>query len=159
MRHQVLKTTPATSTRMARVHLKHGISETRLAKALWHRGFRYRLNYRRLPGSPDIAITKYKIAIFVDGEFWHGFDWIHRREKLKTNRDYWIAKIEENIARDARNDRRLRALGWLPIHFWERDVKADLTGCVETICDTVQEQIIALHDESLSSMPDDEGSS
>lgn len=146
MKHQTLKTTPAVSARMAKVHLKRGAAETALAKALWHSGYRYRLNHRKLPGSPDIAVTRYKVAIFVDGEFWHGYDWIRRRERLQSNRDYWIAKIEENIARDARNDALLRTMGWLPVHFWEREVKQDLAGCVEAVCDAVQEQVIAQHE-------------
>ena len=63
---------------MSRVHLKQGKAEVLLAKRLWHLGFRYRLNDKRLPGSPDIAILKYNIAIFVDGEFWHGQNWEKR---------------------------------------------------------------------------------
>ncbi len=69
MKHRKLETTPEVSKRMAKVHLKRGRAETLLAKKLWHEGYRYRLNYRKLPGSPDIAITKAKIAVFVDGEF------------------------------------------------------------------------------------------
>lgn len=118
---------------MSRVHLKHGKAETMLAKALWHSGYRYRLNYKKLPGSPDIVITKLKIAIFVDGEFWHGYDWEARKSKLKANREYWIEKIEENIARDRRNDARLKAMGWTPVHFWEKEIKKDLAGCVQVI--------------------------
>lgn len=147
MKHQILKTTPAISRRMSHVRLKRGTAETLLAKALWRLGYRYRLNDRRLPGSPDIAIGKYKLAVFIDGEFWHGYDWIHRRERLRSNRDYWIAKIEENIARDARNDCLLRAMDWRPIHFWEREVKRDLPGCVDTVCDAVREQIVAFHED------------
>ena len=71
MKHLKLETTPEISHRMANVSLKRGIAETKLAKALWHYGFRYRFNWKSLPGSPDIAIRKYKIAVFVDGEFWH----------------------------------------------------------------------------------------
>ena len=93
-----------------------------MAKRLWHLGFRYRLNDKRLPGSPDIAILKYNIAIFVDGEFWHGQNWEKRKPKLKRNREYWIAKIEENIARDIRDDKALRAQDWYVIHFWEKEV-------------------------------------
>lgn len=125
--------TPEIRKRMSRVHLKHGKAETMLAKTLWHSGYRYRLNYRKLPGSPDIAIPKYKIAIFVDGEFWHGYDWETRKTKLKANREYWIEKIEENIARDRRNDMCLEALGWVPVHFWEKEVKKDLMGCIRVI--------------------------
>ena len=125
--------TPETRKRMSRVHLKKGKAETMLAKALWHRGVRYRLNYKALPGSPDIAITKFRIAVFVDGEFWHGFDWDNRKAKLKSNRDYWIAKIEENIDRDSRNNALLEDMGWIVLHFWEKDVLKNLENCIEKI--------------------------
>lgn len=138
MKHQKLSTTPEISKRMANVSLKGGKSETALAKALWHEGIRYRKNYRKIPGSPDIAITKYKIAIFVDGEFWHGHDWKNRKEKLKSNKEYWIEKIEENIERDKRNDRLLKEQGWIPLHFWEKEVKKDIEGCVARIIDAMQ---------------------
>ena len=137
MKHRELQTTPEISKRMASVHLKKGKAETVLAKALWHRGVRYRLNYRKLPGSPDIAITKHKIAVFVDGEFWHGHDWDNRKARLKSNRDYWIEKIEENMARDKRNDDLLIADGWTVIHFWEKQVLKNLESCVDTVIRSV----------------------
>lgn len=118
---------------MSHIHLKRGKAETILAKALWHSGYRYHLNYKKLPGSPDIAITKYKLAVFVDGEFWHGHDWANRRQKLRSNREYWIEKIEENISRDRRNDALLKGMGWTPVHFWEKEIKKDLLGCVRAI--------------------------
>lgn len=123
---------------MAKVSLKGGKSETILAKAIWNEGIRYRKNYRKLPGSPDIAITKHKIAVFVDGEFWHGENWEERKKKLKSNRDYWIEKIEENIARDKRNDNLLIEMGWEPIHFWEKEVKKELDMCVNRIIESVR---------------------
>ena len=129
---------PETRRRMAHVHLKKGRAETILAKALWHHGFRYRLNYKQLPGSPDIALTKYKVAVFVDGEFWHGKDWPTRKERLKSNRDYWIEKIEENMARDARVDEQLHSKGWIPLHFWEKDVLKNLDSCVETVIRVIE---------------------
>ena len=139
-------TTPETSKRMSHVHLKQGKAEVLLAKRLWHLGFRYRLNDKRLPGSPDIALLKYNIAIFVDGEFWHGQNWEKRKPKLKRNREYWIAKIEENIARDIRVDQDLRNLGWEPIHFWSKDVLSQLDSCLEDIgemiCQRKAEMII-----------------
>lgn len=138
MKHKQLTTTTEISKRMANVSLKGGKSETTLANALWHTGIRYRKNFKELPGSPDIAITKYKIAIFVDGEFWHGEDWENRKEKLKSNREYWTEKIEENIARDKRNDALLKDLGWTPLHFWEKEVKKDLDGCVNRVIDLMQ---------------------
>lgn len=125
---------------MANVSLKGGRTETLLAHALWHAGIRYRKNYKALPGSPDIAITRYKVAVFVDGEFWHGEDWENRKKKLKRNREYWIEKIEENISRDKRNDSLLKEMGWIPIHFWEKDVKRDLDMCVHKVVDAVQTQ-------------------
>ena len=131
-------TDAATSRRMANVKLKHGIDEVAIAKALWHKGYRYWLNRKKLPGSPDIAIQKYNIAVFVDGEFWHGFDWENRKTRLKRNREYWIEKIEENIKRDARVDDELRSMGWTPIHFWSKEVKKDLAGCVNQIEDTIR---------------------
>ena len=122
-----------TSKRMSNVKLKHGDAETALAKALWHAGYRYRLNYKKLPGSPDIAITKYKIAIFIDGEFWHGYKWEEKKTKLKRNREYLIEKIEENIDRDIRVDKELIKIGWMPVHFWSKDVKKDVGRCVKDI--------------------------
>ncbi len=140
MKHRKLETTSDISRRMGNVHLKGGFAETVLAKALWSKGVRYRKNYKKLPGSPDIAITKSKVAVFVDGEFWHGENWDERKKKLKTNRDYWIEKIEENMARDRRNDQSLIAMGWIPVHFWEKEVMNDLQGCVNKVVDAVQIQ-------------------
>lgn len=137
MKHQKLITTPEISKRMAKVHLKGSKAEVSLAKNLWKHGVRYRKNYKKLPGSPDIAILKHHIAVFVDGEFWHGKDWEIRKASLKTNRLYWIEKIEENIARDKRNDSLLIEMGWLPIHFWEKDVNKKLDICVNKILEEI----------------------
>ena len=126
-----------TSERMANVKLKKGTAEQMLAKELWKRGFRYWLNRKSLPGSPDIALKKYNIAIFIDGEFWHGFDWENKKTRLNRNREYWIEKIEENITRDNRVDRELRALGWIPIRFWSKEVLNDTERCVCDIEDLV----------------------
>lgn len=134
--------TPETRKRMSRVHLKQGKAETLLAKALWHKGYRYRLNYKKLPGSPDIVMTKHKIAIFIDGEFWHGHNWENRKRRLKRNREYWIEKIEENMARDKRNDALLTQQGWTSVHFWEKEVLKNLQGCVEEVEEIVVAQIV-----------------
>ena len=139
MKHPKLITTPEVSKRMSRVRLKRGIAETMLAKSLWHSGIRYRCNYKKLPGSPDIAITRHHIAIFVDGEFWHGKDWEKRKARLKSNRDYWIEKIEENMARDQRNDQELRSLGWTVIRFWEKEVKKDVDACASMVIHAIVE--------------------
>ena len=126
-------TTPEIRKRMSKVRLKNGKAETILAKRLWHEGYRYRRNYKKLPGSPDIALTKYRVAVFVDGVFWHGENWEERKTKLKHNREYWIEKIEENIARDRRVDLQLKDMGWMPIHFWEKQVLKHTDDCVVTI--------------------------
>lgn len=131
-----------TRKRMSHVKLKGGKAETTLAKALWHRGYRYRKNDKRLPGSPDIAILKYHIAVFVDGEFWHGKDWETRRDRLQRNREYWIEKIEENMARDIRNDQMLVQSGWTPIHFWEKEVIKNLSVCIDEIEEIIISQLI-----------------
>lgn len=133
MKHQQLKTSPEISKRMAHVKTKKNSAEVMLAKSLWHRGYRYRLNYKALPGSPDIALTKYRIEIFIDGEFWHGKDFEQRKTKLKNNKDYWIEKIQENINRDIRDDKLLRQMDWYPIHFWSNDVIKYCNQCVEEV--------------------------
>lgn len=144
MKHQKLETTPEISKRMSHVRLKRGKAEVALAKALWRSGVHYRYNYKNLPESPDIAITRYKIAIFIDGEFWHGYDWENRKQRLQRNRDYWIEKIEENMERDARNDALLEEMGWKVIHFWEKEVKKDLGLCVEAVFSILKERIISI---------------
>lgn len=125
--------TPEIRKRMSKVHLKNGKAETILAKRLWHEGYRYRRNYKKLPGSPDIALTKYRVVVFVDGEFWHGENWEERKAKLKHNREYWIEKIEENMARDKRVDSQLQEMGWATIHFWEKQVLKDVDECAKDI--------------------------
>ena len=142
MKHPKFVTTPEVSERMSRVRLKRGIAETMLAKSLWHSGIRYRCNYKKLPGSPDIAITRHHIAVFIDGEFWHGKDWEKRKARLKSNRDYWIEKIEENMARDQRNDHELRSLGWTVIRFWEKDVKKDVDACASIVIQMIADMTI-----------------
>ena len=133
--------TPETRKRMSNVKLKNGTAEQLLSKKLWYSGYRYYKNTKRLPGSPDIAILKYHIAIFVDGEFWHGKDWDARKKRLKRNRDYWIAKIEENMSRDKRVDRQLIDLGWKPVHFWEKDVLKNTERCVKEIIQAINQVV------------------
>ena len=116
--------------------------EIRLRKALWHLGIRYRVNYPALPGKPDIAITKHKIAIFCDGEFWHGKDWQAQKEKINSNRDYWIPKIERNIMRDAEIDKKLHALDWKVLRFWGMDIQKNLEACISDVQSAILEDII-----------------
>lgn len=112
--------------------------EIMLRKALWHRGVRYRKNYKRLPGKPDIVITKHKIAIFCDSDYWHGYDWENRNQRIKSNREYWIPKIERNMARDKQVNEILATQGWKVLRFWEWQIRKHLDDCVETIVSTIQ---------------------
>lgn len=113
--------------------------EIKLRKALWHKGYRYRKNYKKLPGTPDIAITKYKIAIFCDSEFFHGKDWQIVKPRLMqgNNPDYWISKIERNKERDSEINKKLTYLDWTVIRFWGEDIKKDIEGCVEVVREVV----------------------
>ena len=104
--------------------------ELALGRLLWRNGIRYRKQPRGVPGKPDFCIKKYRLAIFVDGEFWHGRDWVRKREALKGNRDFWIAKIERNIQRDIRVTQTLEAAGWKVFRFWESDVKKHPGVCL-----------------------------
>lgn len=117
---------------MSKIRSTGGKAETLLAKRIWHEGYRYFRNYKKLPGKPDIAITKYKIAIFVDGEFWHGYDWDNQKlKRIHTNRDYWIPKIEKNMAKDKQVNEELRNMGWIVIRFWEKhEVLKNINECV-----------------------------
>lgn len=97
------------SKNMSKIHSKDTSIELLLRKALWHKGYRYRKNYKVLPGSPDIVLTKYKIAIFCDSEFFHGKDWDSLKTRLEKgkNPEFWINKIERNRNRDYENDKKL----------------------------------------------------
>lgn len=118
-------------------------------KALWREGIRYRKNYDKLPGKPDIAITKYKIAIFCDGEFFHGKDWEQLQIKLKNsnNSDYWIKKIQRNINRDYEVEQAIRAKGWIVLRFWGKDIKHDVNMCVKTVKEAIQYTIFSSNDD------------
>ncbi len=125
---------------MKRIGSKDTSIEVRLRKELWSRGIRYRKNFKKLPGTPDIAITKYKIAVFCDSEFWHGKDWDKLKSRLGdgNNPKYWVKKIAENIERDKRKDAELKDLGWTILHFWEKDINKDLDRCVELIVEAIE---------------------
>ena len=124
---------------MKHIRSKDTAIEVLLRKELWKRGYRYRKNYSALPGKPDIALTKYKIAIFCDGEFFHGKDWEVRKPKIMegNNPDYWVPKIERNMERDRENDQALLFLGWTVIRFWGKEILKDTNECIRVIEETV----------------------
>lgn len=113
--------------------------ELLLRKALWNKGYRYRKNYKKLEGKPDIVLTKYKIAIFCDGEFFHGKDWKKLKERLKrgNNGEFWIKKIARNMERDDNINKRLQFEGWTVLRFWGDDIKKNTEDCVKTIEETI----------------------
>ena len=123
--------------------------EVILRKALWNKGYRYRKNYKKLPGSPDIALTKYKIAIFCDGEFFHGKDWEKLELKLKNsnNSEFWIKKILRNRERDDEINKKLNYEGWTVIRFWGEDIKKHTDECVKTVEEAIFDVIICDNDE------------
>jgi DNA mismatch endonuclease (patch repair protein) len=104
-----------------------------LRRALWKKGVRYRVDTKQLPGRPDISIKKYRLAIFVDGEFWHGYNWNERKTQLKTNRRFWVPKIERNMQRDREVNRLLEEMGYTVFRFWEGELKNELQTCVNDI--------------------------
>ena len=112
-----------------------------LRKALWHRGYRYRINYKKLPGKPDIVLTKYKIAIFCDGEFFHGKDWEGLKPRLEKgdNGSFWISKISRNRERDDEINKKLLFMGWTVIRFWGNDIKKNTDECIRVIEETIFE--------------------
>lgn len=132
-------TTKQRSQLMAKIKAKNTSPEILLRKALWNTGIRYRLYNKLLPGNPDILIRKYKLVIFIDGEFWHGFEWEKKREKIKTNRDFWIAKIERNMQRDRTNTAKLEALGFKVLRFWEKQIKKEMQTCLGQIQDYIHQ--------------------
>lgn len=130
---------------MQRIRSKDTQIEMILRRALWKEGIRYRKNYKALPGKPDIAITKYRIAIFCDGEFFHGKDWETLQLKLQNSNNsiYWLRKIERNIQRDLEVEKQIRAEDWIVIRFWGNDIKHNLDACIAVVKETIQERILS----------------
>lgn len=120
---------------MRRIKAKDTSIEIKLRKSLWNKGYRYRKNYDRLPGKPDIALTKYKIAIFCDSEFFHGKDWEVLKPRLgkSNNSQYWISKISRNRERDDEINKRLLFEGWTVIRFWGKEISKNADECVRVI--------------------------
>lgn len=105
--------------------------EVRLRKALWHKGIRYRKNFKVFDCHPDIVITKYKIAVFCDGNFWHGKEL--QKRPIKHNSSYWNEKIKRNVERDLENTIELRDNGWIVLRFWEDDIQNNLPNCIDDV--------------------------
>lgn len=133
--HKIMSSIPSMNTK----------PELLLRKALWKENLRYRVNYKKLPGKPDIVFTKYHVVIFCDGDFWHGHNWAIRglsslEEELAGYSDFWRSKITQNVERDKKINDTLKTLGWIVIRFWESDIYKDIDGCVETVKDVLAER-------------------
>lgn len=128
---------------MSHVRSKDSVIELTLRKALWHKGYRYRKNYKELPGKPDIALTKFKIAVFCDSEFFHGKDWDDKlapQLEHSNNSEFWIKKIFRNMERDREVEQQLKALGWTVLRFWGKDILKNTDGCIETIKECINDR-------------------
>jgi DNA mismatch endonuclease (patch repair protein) len=128
------RTPKVTHKIMSAIRSNNTKPEMLLRKALWHKGLRFRLHFKSLPGKPDIVFTKAKIAVFCDGDYWHGHNWALRglaslEDELEQYSDYWRNKILGNVRRDVENTQKLESDGWLVLRFWESDIKHNVANC------------------------------
>ena len=107
--------------------------ELLLRKELWKRGLRYRKNVKTIYGHPDVAFIGKKVAVFCDSEFWHGYDWDSKKNDIHTRREFWIPKIERNMARDVEVTEKLQSEGWTVLRFWGKEIKKDVISCADII--------------------------
>lgn len=122
---------------MSKIQGKNTKPELILRQSLWFTGLRYRLYYK-LPGRPDIVFVSARVAVFVDGCFWHGCP-LHG-VKPKTNSAFWNEKIQKNMDRDVRNTKQLKKEGWKVLRFWEHEIKQDIVKVTTKIAKTVMKQ-------------------
>lgn len=137
-----IKSKEERSYNMSRIRGKNTSIEIILRKALWNRGYRYRIHYNELEGKPDIALTKYRIAVFCDSEFFHGYDWEQLKVKLGNceNSSFWINKISRNMERDRQIKDAIEAKGWIVLRFWGRDIKKNTEACLARIEEIIRNQ-------------------
>lgn len=118
---------------MSKIRGKNTKPELLFRRALWRKNIRYRVDSKQLPGKPDISIKKYHLAIFIDGEFWHGYNWDERKKTIKSNRHFWIPKIERNMQRDRQVNQELREKGYTVFRFWSKEILNDLDQCINDV--------------------------
>ena len=118
---------------MKAVKNKDSEIERLLRKELWSRGLRYRKNYKKIIGKPDIVFVGKKVAVFCDSEFWHGYDWENKKNEIKSRREFWIPKIERNMQRDIEVNQALESEGWVVLRFWGNDIKKKTKECADII--------------------------
>lgn len=113
-------------------------AEMILRKELWQRGLRYRKNCASVYGKPDIVFLRKQIAIFIDGEFWHGYNFNEIKNRLKSNKEFWIEKIQHNMERDFEITLFLTEQGWAVLRFWDFEIKNNPKSCADIIEQTVK---------------------
>ena len=134
------KTQEQITYNMKQVKNKDSKIDILLRKELWNRGLRYRKNVKKILGKPDLAFIGKKIAIFCDSEFWHGYDWENRKKDFKSHQDFWIPKIERNIARDKEVTEMLQQQGWIVLRFWGKEIQSDVSRCADIIEASLRER-------------------
>lgn len=118
---------------MVAIKAKGTKPELIFAKAMWSAGIRYRKNDKTVFGHPDFVHKGKKIAIFVDGEMWHGKDWEIQKQNFKSRQDFWIPKIERNMERDREVNEELLSQGWTVLRFWESDIRKNIDDCINKV--------------------------
>ena len=118
---------------MQAVKSKDSRIEVLLRQELWKRGLKYRKNVKTVYGHPDIAFIGKKVAVFCDSEFWHGYDWDNRKNDIKSNKEFWISKIERNMARDEEVNDYLISHGWTVLRFWGKQIQKEAAKCADLI--------------------------
>jgi DNA (cytosine-5)-methyltransferase 1 len=128
------------SKALARSRAKDTKCERELRSALWRMGFRFQKNVRNLPGKPDIVFRERRVAVFCDGDFWHGRNWRQRKRKLLkgANYSYWVMKIKANIDRDKRHNKQLQQQGWTVIRIWEKDILSDVQSAANGVAEVLR---------------------
>ena len=121
------------SYNMAMIRSKNTKPEILLRKELWRRGLRYRKNCKQVYGKPDLVFLRKQIAVFIDGEFWHGYNFEETKNRLKSNKEFWIEKIERNMERDFEITQFLIEQGWAVLRFWDFEIENDLFRCADKI--------------------------
>ncbi len=134
-------TTRERSLHMSKIRGKNTVPELIFRKALYAEGIRFRVNVKKLPGKPDVANISKKFVVFIDGEFWHGFNWEDKKKKIKSNRKFWIPKIERNMQRDQENNRALEDLGFKVFRFWDHEIKSGLEKCIEQVANYLYKSV------------------
>ena len=119
--------------RMQAIKSKNSKIEVMLRQELWKRGLRYRKNVKTVYGHPDIVFISKKIAVFFDGEFWHGYDWDNQKSRFENNKAFWYAKIERNMKRDAEVTEYLRSQGWIVLRFWGEEILKNVVHCADIV--------------------------